>query len=170
MEEWDEKDKAEYERNKQFEKLTAQTMAMRKNMEKMQLTFRRAQGMDDYLYNMARMSLKAPISLPPKFKIFNAKKFDGTRDSKQHVRIFQSISEMKGLDKKQTLHAFSLLLTGGAPGWYFSLDPSKTKVWNKLVDFFVDQFIFNTMIDVTLRDLVTTKQGVRETFSKYMTR
>ena len=34
----------------------------------------------------------------------------------------------------------------------------------------MDQFIFNTMIDVTLRDLETTKQGVRETFSKYMTR
>ena len=28
----------------------------------------------------------------------------------------------------------------------------------------------NTMIDVTLRDLETTKQGVGETFSEYMTR
>ena len=34
----------------------------------------------------------------------------------------------------------------------------------------MDQFIFNTMIDVTLGDLETTKQGVGETFSKYMTR
>ena len=41
---------------------------------------------------------------------------------------------------------------------------------NELVELFVDQFIFNTMIDVTLRDLETTKQGVRETFSEYMTR
>ena len=51
-----------------------------------------------------------------------------------------------------------------------SLDPSKTKVWNELVELFVDQFIFITMIDVTLRDLEATKQGVGETFSKYMTR
>ena len=50
------------------------------------------------------------------------------------------------------------------------MDPSKTKVWNKLVELFVDQFIFNTMIDVTLRDMETTKQGVGETFSEYMTR
>ena len=35
---------------------------------------------------------------------------------------------------------------------------------------FVDQFIFNAMIDVILRDLVTTKQGVGETFFEYMTR
>ena len=34
----------------------------------------------------------------------------------------------------------------------------------------MDQFIFNTTIDVTLRDLETTKQGVGETFFEYMTR
>ena len=56
---------------------------------------------------------------------------------------------------------------GGASRWYYSLDLSKTKVWSELVELFVDQF-FNTMIVVTLRDLQTTKQGVRETFSKYM--
>ena len=50
------------------------------------------------------------------------------------------------------------------------MDPSKTKVWNEIVELFVDQFIFNTMIDVTLRDLETAKQGVGETFSEYMTR
>ena len=34
----------------------------------------------------------------------------------------------------------------------------------------MDQIIFNTTIDVTLRYLETTKQGVGETFSEYMTR
>ena len=58
----------------------------------------------------------------------------------------------------------------GASRRYYSLDLSKTKVWNKLVKLFMDQFIFNTMIDVTLRDLKTTKQGVGDTFSEYMTR
>ena len=77
---------------------------------------------------------------------------------------------MKGLDEKQTLHAFPLSLTGGASRWYYSLDLDKTKVWNELVELFVNQFIFITMIDVTLRDLETTKQGVGETFFEYMTR
>lgn len=77
---------------------------------------------------------------------------------------------MKGLDEKQNLHEFRLSLMGGALRWYYSLDPNKTKVWNELVELFIDQFIFNAVIDVTLRDLETTKQGVRETFSKYMTR
>ena len=38
------------------------------------------------------------------------------------------------------------------------------------MELFVFQFIFNTMIDVTLRDLETTKQGVGETFFEYMMR
>ena len=81
-EEWDEKDKVEYERNKQFEKLTMETMAMWEKMEKIQLTFYKAQRMDDYLYNMGGMSSNAPIALHPMFKISNGKKFDGPRDSK----------------------------------------------------------------------------------------
>ena len=85
------------------------------------------------------------------------KKFDRIGDPKQHIRRYLSIVEMKGLDEKQTLHAFPLSLTRGASRWYYSLDPRKTKVWTELVEFFMDQFIFNTMIDVTLRDLETTK-------------
>ena len=41
-EEWDEKDKVDYERNKQFEKLIVDTMAIKEKMEKMQLAFRKA--------------------------------------------------------------------------------------------------------------------------------
>ena len=126
--------------------------------------------MDDCLYNMGGISSKTPIAQPPKFKIFDAEKFDGIGDPKQHVRRYLSIADMEGLDEKQTLHAFPLSLMKGASKWYYSLDPSKTKVWNELVDLFVDQFIFNTMIGVILVDLETTKQEVRETFFEYMTR
>ncbi|XP_030942259.1 uncharacterized protein LOC115967323 [Quercus lobata] len=126
--------------------------------------------MDDCLYNKGDISSTTPIALPPKFKISNVEKFDRTGDLKQNVRRYLSITEMKGLDEKQTLHAFPLSLTRGALRWYYSLDPSKTKVWNELVELFLEQFIFNTIIDVTLRDLETTKQGVGETFSEYMTK
>ena len=36
MEDWDEKDKAKYEKNKKFEKLIMDTLAMKEKMEKMQ--------------------------------------------------------------------------------------------------------------------------------------
>ena len=126
-EEWDKKDKVEYERDKQFEKLTAETITMREKMEKMQLAFRKAQRMDDYLYNIGGVSSKAPIALPPKFKIFDAENFDGTGDPKQHIRRYLSIAEMKGLNVKQTLHTFPFSLTGGASRWYYSLDLRKLR-------------------------------------------
>ena len=52
--------------------------------------------MDDCLYNMGGISSKISIALPPKFKISNAEKFDGTRDPKQHVKRYLSIAKMNG--------------------------------------------------------------------------
>ena len=134
-EDWDETDRDKYERNKQFEKLTADTVAMKEKMDKMQLAFHKAWGMDDCL-NMGGISSKMPIALPSKFKIFDVEKFDGTGDPKQHVRRYLSIVEMKGLDEKQALQPFPLSLTRGVLWWYYSLDPTKTKVWNELVELF----------------------------------
>jgi hypothetical protein len=39
-----------------------------------------------------------------------------------------------------------------------------------LVNSFLTQFSFNTMIDITLKDLETTKQKQGETFSEYLVR
>ena len=44
VEDLDERDKADYERNKQFENLIAETIAMREKMEKMQPPFTRPKG------------------------------------------------------------------------------------------------------------------------------
>ena len=92
--EWDEREKANYERNKQFEKLATETIAMKEKMETMQLTFHRAQGIDDCLYNMGGLNSKAPVALAPKFKISNAKKFNRIEDLKHHVRRYISIVEI----------------------------------------------------------------------------
>jgi len=143
---------------------------MKEKMEKMQLALRKAQGIDYCLYNIGGLDSKTPIALPPKFKISDVEKFDGTGDPKQYVRRSLSITEMKWLDEKQILHAFPFSFMGGASRWYYNFDLNKTEVWNELVELFVDQFIFNTKIDVTLRDLETTKQGVGYTFLEYMTR
>ena len=56
MEGWDEREKVDYERNKQFEKLMVESIAMKEKMEKMQLSFHKAQGMDDCLYNIGGTS------------------------------------------------------------------------------------------------------------------
>ncbi|KAL0011011.1 hypothetical protein SO802_006119 [Lithocarpus litseifolius] len=97
---WDERDKANYERNRQFEKPTTDTVAMKEKMEKMQQALHKAKGMDDCLYNMGGICSKTPIALPPKFKNSGMEKFNGTGDPKKHVRRYLSIAEMKVLDEK----------------------------------------------------------------------
>ena len=42
-----------------------ETIAMREKIEKMQLVFRKAQGMDDYLYNMGGSKLKDSYCIVP---------------------------------------------------------------------------------------------------------
>ncbi|KAL0008839.1 hypothetical protein SO802_010341 [Lithocarpus litseifolius] len=89
--------------------------------------------MDDCLYNMGGISFKTPIALPPKFKISDAENFDGTGDTK-HVRRYLSIAEMKGLDEKQTLHAFPLSFTGGASRSRLRLLTSPISSFGELCD------------------------------------
>ena len=86
VEYWDERDKTDYEMNKQFEKLTAETIAMREKMKKMQLAFRKAQGMNDCLYNMGAISSKTPIALPPKLP-----KLQNSQNSQLASRIHDKV-------------------------------------------------------------------------------
>ena len=126
--------------------------------------------MGDFLYTMGGLGSTPLVPLPPKFKISDVEKFNGCGDPRQHIWQYLSLIGMKGLDEKQALCAFPMSLAWNSSRWYYSLDPSKTKVWNELVDLFMDQFIFNTMINVTLKDLETTEQGFNETFFEYMMR
>ena len=119
-EEWDERDKVDYERNKQIYKLTVDIVAIKEKMEKMQLAFHKAQGMDDCLY-MGGLNSEALLHSLPKFKISIAEKFDGTGDPKQHVRKYISIAKMKGwMRSKPCLHFSSHLWVehqGGTITW-----------------------------------------------------
>jgi hypothetical protein len=79
---------------------------------------------------------------------------------------------MKGLNETQVLNLFPFSLTGSTFKWYYTLDIGTVKSWTELVNAFLTQFSFNTMIDITLRDLEITKQkeGGFPVFSKYLVR
>ena len=77
---------------------------------------------------------------------------------------------MKGLNEQQVLHAFPLSLSRMAVEWYYTLDAEKTKVLRELIELFVKQFSYNTMVDVKLKDLETMRHNDNEPFSKLVTR
>ena len=78
--------------------------------------------------------------------------------------------KIKGLNELQVLQAFSLSLAESVSNWYYTLNLGQTKNWGELVELFMDQFSYNTIIDITLCDLETTRQRDNETFSKFLVR
>jgi|UniRef100_A0A2N9FA45 hypothetical protein len=108
--------------------------------------------------------------LPPKFVIPEIDRFTRVGDPKQHLRQYLNFVKIKGLNEQQVLQAFLLSLAGSASNWYYALNMGQTKNWGELVEIFIDQFSYNTMINVTLCDLETTRQKENETFSEFLVR
>ena len=100
-EEWNEKDKTDFERNKYFEKLTMDTMAMKEKMENMQLVFRKAQRMDDCFYNMGGLSSKVPIASPPKFKISDAESLIGLKILRNMLGDTKALLKLRGWTRRK---------------------------------------------------------------------
>ena len=75
---------------------------------------------------------------------------------------------MKRFDEEHITYVFPMSLTGSVSRWYYFVDIRKTGILRELIEAFVIQFSYNTMIDVTLRDLETTLQKNDETFSEFL--
>ena len=161
------KAKVAIERNKEFE---AFTESFKEKMEFMQKAFQKTQGIDDYLATMGGITKEEVSQLPPKFVIPKTDRFTRVGDPKQHLRQYLNFVKIKGLNEQQVLQAFLLSLAGSASNWYYALNMGQTKNWGELVEIFIDQFSYNTMINVTLCDLETTRQKENETFSEFLVR
>jgi len=77
---------------------------------------------------------------------------------------------MRGLTPDQVLYAFPLSISSDASKWYYELDPKVTDSWELLASEFTNKYAYNTMLDVTLRDLEMTRQKPDEAFSEFLTR
>lgn len=93
---WDDEDYADYVARKNIkdkgkgkdprvDKLETENQEMKDQINQMKTAWRKSQGMDDYMFSMTGITSEAKIQLPPKFKIADYKKFDGTGDPKQHL-------------------------------------------------------------------------------------
>ena len=97
-------------------------------------------------------------------------KFDGTGDPTVHLGIFVSSLAPLGLSEEQMGQLFPRTLSGTALRWLMKLDKSLTRTWEDIGNAFVAQYSYNQQLDVTTRDLETTRQGDQETFSEFITR
>ena len=92
-------------------------------------------------------------SLPAKFKMPEIERYTGIGCPRIHLRLYSTVMRAHGLDEAQMIMLFPMSLSGAAQRWFASLDVSRRRTWDDLAQEFLRQFAFNTVIDVSRREL-----------------
>jgi hypothetical protein len=138
-----------------FDKTTLEAEELKEKMGRIHATLMKSPEIDDYIFSLGGIASEPVIQLSSKFVIPETDRFIGIEDPKQHLLQYLNFVKMEGLNEQQVLYAFPLSLTGIATKWYYTWDVEKTKVWKELINLFIKQFAYNTMVDVTIEDLET---------------
>ncbi|KAF5933094.1 hypothetical protein HYC85_029265 [Camellia sinensis] len=110
------------------------------------------------------------VTLLDRFKMPQINRFDGSGDPMVHLRLFADILRPMGLTRPQKLSLFGRTLSGVAGHWYAKLQDEVKRNWDEMAEAFVAQYSYNTQIEITTRDLETTRQEPKETFSDFVIR
>ena len=113
----------------------------------------------------------APVaSLPAKFRMLEIEKYTGIGCLRIHLRLYSTIMRAYGLDEAQMIMFFPMSLSGTTQRWFASLDVSRRRTWDDLTQEFLRQFTFNTVIDVSRRELEALRQTLEESVTSFISR
>ena len=85
-----------------------------------------------------------------------------------HLQLYSVIMSGHRLDKTHMIMLFPLSLSGAAQWWFASLDLSRHRTWTNLAQEFLRQYSFNTVVDVSYRELEALKQRPNETVTSFI--
>ena len=101
----------------------------------------------------------APVaSLPAKFRLPEIERYTGIGCPCIHLRLYTTIMRAHGLDGAQMIMIFPMSLGGTAQCWFASLDVLRRRTWDDLAQEFLRQYAFNTIVDVSRRELESLRQ------------
>ncbi|WJZ96846.1 hypothetical protein VitviT2T_015493 [Vitis vinifera] len=109
-------------------------------------------------------------SLPSKFRMPNIERYTGIGCPRLHLRLYSTVMRAHGLDEPQMITLFPLSLSGVAQRWFASLEASRRRTWDDLAQEFLRQFSFNTVVDVSRRELEALRQRAEESVSSFISR
>ena len=92
-------------------------------------------------------------SLPAKFRMPDIERYTGIGCPRIHLRLYSTMMRAHGLDESQMITLFPLSLSGAAQRWFASLESSRRRTWDDLAQEFLRQFSFNTVVNVSRREL-----------------
>ena len=100
-------------------------------MNKMEEMIRRARKVEE-LMDYDSLSLFPNARLPPKFKIPNLDKFDGTGCPKSHLKMYMRTMQPLGMTEEVLALMFQSTLTGAALRWFLNLDDARARSWEDI--------------------------------------
>ena len=138
-------------------------------MNKMKEMIRRARMIEE-LMDYDSLSLFPNARLPPKFKMPTLDKFDGTNYPKLHLKMYMRAMQPSSATKEVLAQIFQNTLIRAALRWFLNLDDARARSWEDIYREFQKQYKYNMEMDITRRDLETTKQEPKESFSTFITK
>ena len=109
-------------------------------------------------------------ALPVEFRMPDNERYTGIRCPLIHLKLYIAVMHVHRLDEAQMIMIFPLSLSGAAQRWFASLDPSRRRIWADLGQEFIRQYSFNTVVDVSRRELEVLWQRPVESVTSFISR
>ena len=95
---------------------------------------------------------------------------DGIGSPKSHLKMYMRAMQSLGTTKEVLAQMFQNTLTKGPLRWFLNLDDERARSWKDIRLKFHKQYKCNMEVDIIRRDLETTKQELKESFSTFITK
>ena len=109
-------------------------------------------------------------NLPAKFRMPDIERYTGIGCPCIYLRLYSTVMRARRLDESQMITLFPLSLSGATQRWFASLESSLHRTWDDLAQEFLQQFSFNTVVDVSRRELEALRQRTNELVSSFISR
>ena len=109
-------------------------------------------------------------ALSVEFRMPDIERYTGIECPRIHLQLYSAVMRGHRLDETQMIMFFPLSLSGAAQRWFVSLDPSRRRTWADLGQEFIRQYSFNTIVDVSWRELEALRQRPDESVTSFISR
>ncbi|KAK9011582.1 hypothetical protein V6N11_044429 [Hibiscus sabdariffa] len=139
--------------------------------EKLEEMIRSMQGVNIYGGKDAReLSLVSDLDIPPKFKMPDFEKFDGTTCPSVHLTMYCRKMALFLDNEKLLIHYFQDSLVGSAARWYTQLSRTNIRTWRDLSKAFLEQYKHIADMVPGRTALQSMEQKPNESFRQYAQR
>ena len=142
---------------------------LKERLDQMEQLFQKFRWKEDAM-NLHSLSLFLQVRAPPKFKMPILDKFNGTGCLKAHLKMYIRALQPLAATEELLAQMFQNTLTRAVLHWFLNLEDSRIATWEDIANEFYKQYKYNIEVDITRRDLETTKQKPKESFLTFITR